>query len=177
MPIFTAAFISLISKHFLESSRQQQHLSNQRFATAARQLVAIVFVPPDQVVLALEELEPITLPDAVQPIVHYVEDTYIGRPAKRTIRRLRYLVATLNDCERALEDASRTSNTVDGFHSHLQANILSHHPNIWKLLKVLQKEQSLGEAEMERLLAGHSPTPRRKQCQASSHRVETIVED
>ena len=51
------------------------------------------------------------------------------------------------------------------------------YPNIWKFLPVLQKEQSLGKAEMERLLAGHPPTPQRKQYQALSHHIKTIVED
>ena len=58
------------------------------------------------------------------PIVDYVEDTYIGRRARRTRRRPKYPASMCKVYERVLEDAPRTTNSVEGFHIDLQANIL-----------------------------------------------------
>ena len=78
-----------------EGLQQQYCTSVTNSATAARQLAALAFVSPDQVVLAFEELEP-TFPYALQPIVdwlqfdsptaHWSYDTLVLRPVSRVSR-------------------------------------------------------------------------------------------
>ena len=51
-----------------------------------RMIAALAFVPPGDVVTAFETLSE-HLPVEFDPILDYFEDTYIGRPGRRGVRR------------------------------------------------------------------------------------------
>ena len=56
------------------------------------------------------------------------------------------------------------------------ASITSFHPNVWKLLEVLKREQALTIATINQMLAGQPP-PKRKRYHDSSNRIANIIQD
>ena len=56
-----------------------------------------------------------------------------------------------------------------------QSAVASHHPNVWKFIEVLQREQGMTNVTLNRIAAGNvAPKPRRKYI-AMSRRVCRLV--
>ena len=55
----------------------------------------------------------------------------------------------------------RTNNLVEGFHSKLNKEIGAPHPNIYKLVDILQDISKLSKVSLEKRLNG-APAPKRK---------------
>ena len=62
--------------------------------------------------------------------------------------------------DRVCGDLPRTINSLEGWHNHLQANITSSHPNIWRFLQVLKTKQALNDTIINQMLAGQEPPSR-----------------
>ena len=58
-----------------------------------------------------------------------------------------YPVSFWNVKKRVDEDLSRTNNAVEGFHSALRSSITCKHPNVWKLIAALKKEEELQQTK------------------------------
>ena len=79
--------------------------------------------------------------------------------------------------DRVCDDLPRTINSLEGWHNHLQANITSSHPNIWRFLQVLKTEQALNDTIINQMLAGQEPPSKRKKYQDATKRIANIVQD
>ena len=66
---------------------------------------------------------------------------------------------------------------IEGWHRRLQAAVSAHHPNIWKFIKVLKREQSLVDVEVNQALGGHQQALQRRQYAAFNTRIVTLVRD
>lgn len=137
-------------------------------------LPALAFIPPDSVIDAFETLQE-TMPPEADPIIDYFEDTYIGRTRRHNKQAPRFPVNMWHD--RVTEDLPRTNNSLEGWHNHMQANITSFHPNIWKFLEVLKREQALTSVTINQMLAGHPVPPQRKRYQDLTIRIANIVQE
>ena len=115
------------------------YVNDADFALECRKSAALVFVPEAEVVRVFEELVD-SLPEALQPITDYLEDTYIGRLGRRQRRQPRFAITLWNMYERTVQELPRTNNAIEGYHQHLQSAVLCHQPNIWRFLEVLQRE-------------------------------------
>ncbi len=56
-----------------------RYTADTEFELKARMIPALAFVPPLQVVRCFEELEAIIQEPALEPLLDWLEDTYIGR--------------------------------------------------------------------------------------------------
>lgn len=155
---------------------QGKYQTDVNFALKIRMLPALAFIPSDEVVDAFETLQN-TMPPEADPITDYFEDTYIGRTRRRNRRAPRFPVSMWNMYDRVVEDLPRTNNSLEGWHNHMQANITSFHPNIWKFLEVLKREQALTSVTINQVLAGHPAPPTRKRYQDLTGRIANIVQD
>ena len=142
-------------------------------------LAAVTFVSTTDVIRAFESLsENLPLDVPAQAIIDYFEDTYIGRLRPGGQRRDSLFPITVwNMYEQTLQRLPRTNNAVEGGHHSFQANVGGCHPNFWKFIDILKREQNLAQVHIARARAGHQPEPQRRRYQDSNQRILNIVQD
>ena len=155
---------------------QVAYQNNCDLSLSIRMLAALAFVPVNDIVHAFEELSDI-MPEDARPIVDYFEDTYIGRVQRRGRRLPLFPHAMWNVKERVDHGLPRTNNHLEGWHRHMASNVGAYHPNFWRFLKVLQREQALNEVTITQMLAGEPAPPQRRKYKAITQRLKTLVED
>ena len=79
--------------------------------------------------------------------------------------------------EQTLQGLTRTNNAVEGWHRSFQANAGGCHPNFWKFIDILKREQNLVQVHIAQARAGHQPEPQRRRYQDSNQRILNIVKD
>lgn len=159
-----------------ETGLAPDYREDQEFALSLRMLTALAFVPVDDVVEAFEALEP-EMPHDAEPIVRYFESTYIGERRRQGRRFPTFHIDKWNVYERTVEDLPRTNNAIEGWHRGFQSNVGAFHPNIWKFLDVLRREQGLNELKITQALTGHEPVPQRRTYRDCQLRISAIVRD
>ena len=91
----------------------------------------------------------------IQPIVNYLEETYIGQIHRHgQWAKTSFPIQLWNVHNRILNGQAHTKNDEDGWHHAFQANVGAHYPNLWNFVKVLKKEQSLINVQVQRANAG-----------------------
>ena len=79
--------------------------------------------------------------------------------------------------QRVKEQLARTTNNVEGWHNAFQTTIACSHPTISKLLKVLQREQSLQEAILTKWEAGETRVHTKKEWLIAIRAIQALVSD
>ena len=113
--------------------------------------------------------------DAQAVIVDY---TYIGRLRPGGHRRVPLFEFGLwNMYNQTLDDLpiARTNSAVEGWHRSFQANVGAYHPNFWKFIDILKREQNLTQVNIAQARAGHQPEPQRRRYLDSNQRIKNIV--
>ena len=95
-------------------------------------------------------------------VIDYFEDTYIVDIAEQSL----FDVALWNMYDQTIGDLLRTNNAVEGSHRRFQANVGTYHPNFWKFIDILKREQGLNHVNISQARAGHQPEPQRRRYQA-----------
>ena len=154
-----------------------QYQRDPEFALGMRMIPAIAFVPVDDVVDAFEILRGY-LPDQAAPILDYFE-AYIGRPRPDGDGRGNPLfpIAMWNVHVRTLEDRPRTNNNLEGWHRRFQADIGGQHPNLWRFLDVLKREEAVTSVQIAQMVAGEQASAQRRVYRNVRQRILTIVQD
>ena len=155
---------------------QSRYQSDAEFAISIRMIPALAFVPSDSVVQAFEHLQE-SMCEEADGVINYFEDTFIGRRRRRNRGNPLFPICMWNMHDRVCDDLPRTINSLEGWHNHLQANITSSHPNIWRFLQVLKTEQALNDTIINQMLAGQEPPSKRKKYQDATKRIANIVQD
>ena len=71
-------------------------------------------------------------------------------------------------------DGARTTNHIEGWHSKVNKACQRSHPNIFVMVKLLQKEQAVNEAKIIQLQAGDKQCPRRKKYRKLDSRLQAL---
>lgn len=153
---------------------------NTEMRTQFRSLIAIAFVPVDDVEAAFDELQETVESDLIT-VFDYVEDNYIrgrkrGRRAQGRSPPL-FPKDIWNCYERTLEGLPRTTNSCEGWHNRLNLLMGKSHPSFFHVVEQLRKESVEVGQEIERLQAGHSPVKKRKKYADIDKQIERIVGD
>ena len=143
---------------------QNLYETNADFSLHLLMLPAIAFVPFGNVIETFELLcENNTFPPEAQEVLEYLEDTRVGRPSRRNMRRPPLFPHELwNLYDVVLHNLPRTNNAVEGWHRAFQRQVTAYHPNSWKFIECLKKEQNFSEAQIEQYLSGREPQAPRK---------------
>ena len=119
----------------------------------------------------------INFPASALNVARYFEETYIGKQLPDQSRRIPlFPIRIWNMHERVRSQLPRTNNAVEGWHNAFQSGIACSHPSISKLLKFLQREQSLQEARLAKWEAGVTNFQNKKSIE-HNERIKTLVSD
>ena len=105
--------------------------------------------------------------------IHKLEDFVLVDIAEQPL----FDLALWNMYDQTIEDLLRTNNAVEGWHRRFQANVGAYHPNFWKFIDILKREQSLNHVNISQARAGHQPEPQRRRYQDSNRRIKNIVQN
>jgi hypothetical protein len=151
--------------------------SDGDFALAARMIVALAFVPMENLEAAFEELSGETS-EVLHPIVDWFEDNYMRRPNRRGGRRPATFPPEIwNVFERTINGDNRTNNYAEAAHRRMQVEMGMDHPSIWKFIKSIRIIQSGRDQSFEEFIRGNGPTPKRRKYVQTDERILTILND
>ena len=71
--------------------------------------------------------------------IHTLEDFVLVDIAEQPL----FDLAFWNMYDQTIGDLLRTNNAAEGWHRRFQANVEAYHPNFWKFIDILKREQSL----------------------------------
>jgi len=131
----------------------QQYQDNDEIRMAVKMMLALSFVPSNDVVVSFEEFVEAG-PDEITSLVDYWEDTYIGRRRRNRRANPRFAVDLWNVHDRINDNLPRTNNSVEAWHRAFQQTVDCNHPSVFKLINHFRLEQDHVEIEIERHLSG-----------------------
>ena len=142
---------------------QSDYMNDQDLAIRLRMLPALAFASPfDVLELFPQVIEGLNIPEGTELALYY-EQTYVGRtlPGGGQILPL-FPIRMWNHHHEAPIGIPRTTNAVEAWHRSYNATIGCHHPNIWKFINALKREQGLVEAKQAKFIGGEKPAKRTK---------------
>ena len=155
---------------------QESYSADPDLNISVRMIAALSFVPVGSVIAAFEALQK-EVPAALEPVMDYFEDNFIGRLQRNRRKQPTFALDMWNIHDRVEDDLPRTNNNVEGWHRHMQANVGAHHANIFQFMKILKREQALTELTLVRINAGELPAPSKRKYAALTQRLQTLVGD
>lgn len=157
-----------------EKGLREEYVSVEESRTKLKMLLALAFLPTNEVSRAFETLQE-EAPDQIVPIFDFFEDTYIGRPQRRQRRQPMFPRPLWNMHERTVQGLPRTNNAVEAWHRAFQGSMTCQHPTLWRFIETLRREQSLQEATLAQAVAGGRPIPQRKKYEAVNRRLQRLL--
>jgi len=112
-----------IHKHLQQCEGLQQKYANEsEFALEMKKLAFLAFVPENDIIAAFEALGKSQYfkenEDLIQSLLHYFEDTWIGRiRAKQNRTRPMFALNLWNCFECAINDLPKSNKSVEGWHN------------------------------------------------------------
>ena len=112
----------------------------------------------------------------------------VPNPLKSVIKKIthsRRSVCQPDQCKRASGapewnyhkiDGQRTNNHVEGCHSRLKNVVGKAHPNVYELVEVIKREDSIATMKIQQLATGGTQAPRRRKIRERERRLETLFQ-
>ena len=126
---------------------KSRYQTDAEFNNKIKYFTALAFLPVHDVIDGFIELSDDD--DLPQELVSYFETHYIGGGRGRGERRRRveptFPIALWNVFEPVEHNRSRTNNSIESYHNALQSSMTNIHPNLWKLISYLKKEEILAK--------------------------------
>lgn len=169
-----------MKKQVAAAGLSKRYRQEADFAHAAKMITALAFIPPPRVEDAVCELQN-GLPPALQPILDYFEDNYLGRLQVRadgTLGRRTPLfpVHKWTVYDRTPEGDSRTNNYAEAFHKSLQGHFAVDHPALLKFIDGIRAVQHKQDAKLERYISGRHEANKRNAYVENDKRIMSILE-
>lgn len=160
-----------VYRHIQEAGLQQAYSNrgDRSVRTHTHMLLALAFIPVVDVQRVFAEFQAVA-PEALLVIFTYFGETYVnGRPGRGRRRAVppRYPVPLWNQYEAALTGDHRTNNVSEGWHNRFHLIVGKNHPDLYSLLKEIQKEQADSESMIAELALGRAvkSAPKKKWIQ------------
>ncbi|CAF0907509.1 unnamed protein product [Adineta steineri] len=132
-----------------------EYSSDDIFAQQIRAIPALAFLKVTDVIDTFEKLKE-QFPVKGKLILSYIEESYIGEKKRATQSRKKpqFDLQSWNVHERTMDGYHRTNNIIEGWNNRFSSLVDGVHPNMWKFLESLKKEQSYVEAQLYQAEAG-----------------------
>lgn len=179
-------FSQNIWKHIQQLGMQTKYAEDTEFAHNIRLLLALPFVPLSDVDAAFQEIASSDFfsendseyNTQIQTLLNYIEATYMGTYNRRGVRKNPLFPMEIwNVHMTTLEGLARTNNNVEGWHNAFSSFVGQTHPNIFKFIEALKKEQNLQDFKFAQVSASQPAEPRRKKYRSLDDRLKKIVEN
>lgn len=156
------------------------YIEDENLRLFTKMLAALAFLPSGHVKRAFEKLDEDRDRNGLEilaPVYSSFEDTYIGRPTRggRGRRRPTFDPEMWNVRDRTTEGMPRTNNKLEGWHKGIQVMFQGPHPNIWKFVRCLGREQILQHGELIQIQAGEFRGKHNKHYEAVNKRLVTLI--
>ena len=136
-----------IYRHIVDLGSKSRYQTDEEFNNKIKCFTALAFLPVHDVIDGFIELSDDD--DLPQELVSYFKTLYIGGGRGRGERRRRveptFPIALWNVFERVEHNRSRTNNSIESYHNALQSSMTNMHPNLWKHISYLKKEEILAK--------------------------------
>ena len=160
-------------KRIQETGLQKRYTNEEDFANALRMILALAFVPLDNVIAYFEELAD-HLRNAFtkdcDDLLDYFEDNY---PQRAPL----FSISLWNMFHRTFDELPRTTNHIDGWHRNFQATIVACHSTFWTCLELLKKEDALNRVKILQACGGHNAPPARRRNAGANQRLMEVVDN
>ncbi|XP_041474641.1 uncharacterized protein LOC121423350 [Lytechinus variegatus] len=129
-----------------------------------RKMMATAFLPPGEVVGAVQELrrQAPAVP-RIDEFNDYFQDTWIAG-------HFPVSMWNVHGVDR------RTNNDIEGWHNAFNRLIAKHHPNIWELIMALKKQQSMVSAMRLQIQAGENLAVRQRKYVRLNQRLQILTQ-
>ena len=154
----------------------QIYVSDERIRRHCKMLVALAFVPADDVCDVFESLQDV-MPPELEELTNYFEDTWIGRPFRRRRRDAVFKPELWSVFDRVQGDLPKTNNSLEGWHRSLQLTLGHNHPTFYKFVEFLKLEQDNIEKRILRIRAGHDDARKNPKYQRTARAIKTLVNE
>ncbi|XP_065312834.1 uncharacterized protein LOC135922375 [Gordionus sp. m RMFG-2023] len=158
-----------------------KYKTDVEFNIQLRMMVCLAFVPPLNVVETFELLINSEFYSnnqlLLQPLIETFEKAYIGKTFGRGRLPALFNIELWNCYQSTLNGEAKTNNAVEGWHRCFSSLLTSYHPNMWKFISSLKKQQGLTELKIAQYNSGETPSTPRKKYPNLHARIVTIVSD
>ncbi|CAF1103796.1 unnamed protein product [Rotaria sp. Silwood1] len=150
---------------------------NEDFAQQIRCLPALAFLPITDVIPTFEQIKS-QFPAEGEPVLTYFEENYIGVKTRlsRPRKAPKFDIELWNVNTNTLHGQHRTNNVVEGWNNRFSSLLNCSHPNFWKFLKGLKKEQSYVDAQIIQAETGARQARKREQIRREAHILNLLNE-
>ena len=172
---------SNIWKQIQNNGLQERYVEDVEFAPYMRMVVALAFVPPQDVITSFDLLCDkirLTYGDDADRILGYFEDNYIRRFRANAQRRaLIFPIETWNMFHRTHQEMPNTNNNIEGWHRRFASNLSVVYPGFWKFLNALKKEENLPRVDILQADGEHRPPAQRRRHVDCNARIIAILDN
>ena len=138
---------------------QSQYSHDEEFANRIRQIAALAFAAPHEVSALFAQVAAQLPSPETDDLILYFERTYVGRMLPSgSYQQPLFSIQIWNYHFDVAYGLPRTTNAVEAWHRSFNATVGCHHPNIWKFISALKREQGLVEVKQAKYIAGDQPT-------------------
>ena len=145
---------------------QKDYEEDQFVRRSARSLMALAFLPTDQIMgifTTLQQQPVVEGNNQLQALYQYYHDTWLTGPFPLELWNVH-------------QTSTRTNNMVEGWHSRLNRYVRRLHPNLHQLVKELQKEQAMTQVTVQRARLGGAPPARRMKYVRIDEEVQRLTQ-
>ena len=147
------------------------YTENEQFADKVKQLMALAFVPVQDVIAVFEQL--MTNDDFLD--LDFLLD-YIGRPRRGRRVVPRFPVALWNQVERVRAKLPQSNNYTESWHNAFNGTVNIAHPSVARLARKLQQEQHATMILRAQHATGQPPAKKRKKYIRINEALTTMVD-
>ena len=154
---------------------QAEYIQDEALALRIRLLPALAFAATfDVPELFSQFIAQLSISQA-QQLALYFEKTYVGQslPGGTFVGPL-FPISLWNHHHEVPQGIPRTTKAGEMWHRPYNVTISCYHPNIWKFLVALKREQGLVEVRQAKFLSGETPTKRSKN-RANEDALKTLI--
>ncbi len=147
--------------YFQELGFKTNYEQDPAFAHDVNKISALAFLKPNDVSQGFDDLYD-SLPQILQPLLNYFEDTYVGRRRGQGRSKPMFEIEFWNMHQRTTDLLMRTNNSLEAWHRRLNSIVQCQHPSLWKFIESLKNEEHYIHCQLIKLNAGEKVEPNKK---------------